>query len=254
MDSMKLGIMSAMPEEIQRLIVEMGSEAIETHGMREYHSGKLWGIDAILVFSRWGKVAAASTATTLISHYGVNRILFTGVAGAADPTLHLGDVVVGTGLIQHDMDARPLFPLHEIPLIGQSCFATHPEMTESLFQAAEKFIKNDFSRAISQELRREFHLSEYPSVQRGTIASGDKFFASQTELTGLKKAIPDALCVEMEGAAVAQICHEYQIPLAVMRTISDSADAHAPAHFPKFIRSIASEYSFGILKELLAVQ
>src|ERR1700736_1845137 len=105
-----MGIMSAMPEEIDLLIAEMGSQA-ETisHGRRTYHRGLLWGIPVTLVFSRWGKVAAATTSTHLISALGVKEILFSGVAGAVDPQLRIGDVIVADHLYQHDMDARPLF-------------------------------------------------------------------------------------------------------------------------------------------------
>ena len=249
---MRIGIMAAMPEEIQRLMTEMASDRIEKQGMREYHQGRLWGTDAVLVFSRWGKVAAASTATHLITQHKVDKILFTGVAGAVDPSLHLGDIVVGAELVQHDMDASPLFPRHEIPLIGVSRFQADSTMTENLKLAARKFTDNELSNAVSPELIKEFNLRAKPVVQSGLIASGDKFFASQGDLAQLRSQLPCALCVEMEGAAVAQVCHEYDIPFAIVRTVSDSADEHAPANFPKFIQSVASVYSFGILKEFFS--
>jgi len=122
---MPIGIMAAMQEEIDRLLRELpaGSEVVND-GRRTYHSGHLWGTPVVIVFSRWGKVAAATTATDLISDFCVTEILFTGVAGAAQPGLKVGDIVVGARLWQHDMDARPLFPRHEIPLLGRSSFAS----------------------------------------------------------------------------------------------------------------------------------
>ena len=118
---MPIGIMAAMQEEIDTLLKELpaGSEVVND-GRRTYHSGHLWGTPVVIVFSRWGKVAAATTATDLISDFCVTEILFTGVAGAAQPGLKVGDIVVGARLWQHDMDARPLFPRHEIPLLGRN--------------------------------------------------------------------------------------------------------------------------------------
>ena len=105
-----LGIMSAMPEEIDLLIGEMGGDVKTTsQGMRTYHTGLLWDAPVTLVFSRWGKVAAATTSTHLISAFHVREIIFTGVAGSADPKLRVGDVVIANNFYQHDMDARPLF-------------------------------------------------------------------------------------------------------------------------------------------------
>ena len=118
---MTIGIMSAMREEIVSLVVELGTadEAIHT-GMRTYHRGLLWGMPVVLVYSRIGKVAAASTATHLIAQFGVDEVIFTGVAGAVDPALNIGDIVVAAKLYQHDMDASPLFSQHEIPLLDMT--------------------------------------------------------------------------------------------------------------------------------------
>jgi adenosylhomocysteine nucleosidase len=89
------------------------------------------------------------------------------------------------------------------------------------------------------------------SVFSGTIASGDQFIAHPDKLEELRAAIPDLLCVEMEGAAVAQVCHEYSIPYIVIRTISDKADHSAPMDFLSFIQNVARHYSYGILKQLI---
>ena len=88
-------------------------------------------------------------------------------------------------------------------------------------------------------------------VHVGTIGSGDQFIAHSGKIEELRADIPDLLCVEMEGAAVAQVCHEYGIPYAVIRTISDKADHLAAMDFTTFIREIARHYSHGILKRLL---
>ena len=247
----RIGIMGAMTEEIRRLIAELDSDTVIEEGMRTYHLGHLWGTAVVLVVSRIGKVAAAATATHLIAKLGVQEILFTGVG--ASSTLAVGDIVVGTRLYQHDMDARPLFDRYEIPLLGVRSFATQPERTEDLLKAAQNYIAGKFHEEISSADREEFHLTR-PRVVSGEIASGDKFFANKSELDELGARLPNVLCAEMEGAAVAQICHEYGIPFSIIRTISDSGDENAHLNFPKFIETVASIYSHGIVREFLQNQ
>jgi adenosylhomocysteine nucleosidase len=105
---MTIGIMSAMTEEVSSLEREIAAgEKVTEIGRRQYYEGQLWGVPSVLAFSRWGKVAAATTATSLISRFDVKALIFTGVAGAIDPEVHVGDIVVATRLDQDDMDARP---------------------------------------------------------------------------------------------------------------------------------------------------
>ncbi len=222
-----------MNEEIDLLVAEMASDQISEQGKRSYHQGKLWDHPCVLAFSRWGKVAAAATATHLITRYGVSEIVFTGVAGGAAPNLRIGDVVIGSELCQHDMDASPLFARHEIPLLGTTFFVTEPARRSAILKAAKEF-------ALTR--------SKKPQVVEGLIASGDKFFASASALDELKSRLPKVQCVEMEGAAVAQVCHEYGIPFSILRVISDSADEASPTDFPEFVRTVASQYSHGIIK------
>lgn len=243
---MTIGIMSAMREEIQCLLGEVRDVEVREAGMRTYHKGTLWGTPVVLVFSRWGKVAAATTATFLIEHFGVSRMIFTGVAGGIDESLHVGDVVVAGQLVQHDMNASPLFPRHEIPLLGMVRFPTDSSLRVASLEATRTFLAHD----LRSELTAEFHIHR-PTVVEGVVASGDRFFASREDRSALQEALPGVACVEMEGAAVAQVCHEYGVPAVVIRTISDAADEGAPADFPKFVREIASAYSHGILKRLL---
>jgi adenosylhomocysteine nucleosidase len=248
---MTIGIMSAMREEIDSLLAEMKDVAMVEVGMRTYHRGTLWGTPVVLVFSRWGKVAAATTATYLIDHFGVNRLVFTGVAGGTDGSLGVGDVVVAAKLYQHDMDARPLFPRHEVPLLGVTAFATDAVLRRAALAAAGRFVNSQLPYRIDPELLREFGIVR-PRVVEGDVASGDRFFASPGDRDELKKDLPDVVCVEMEGAAVAQVCHEYGVPFVVIRTISDSADESASVEFARFVKQVASRYSHGIVKDLLA--
>ena len=247
---MPIGIMAAMQEEIDTLLKELpaGSEVVN-EGLRTYHSGHLWGTPVVMVFSRWGKVAAATTATDLISDFSVSEILFTGVAGAAQPELRVGDIVIGARLWQHDLDARPLFPRYEIPLLGVSSFASDEKRCKQLLHAAAAFLREDLPAAVSDAIRAAFHVQS-PKVIEGDIASGDKFFAHRADSADLLLHLPTIAAVDMESAAVAQVCHEYSVPFTVVRTISDAADESASHDFPLFIRQVASAYSHGILKRL----
>ena len=249
---MPIGIMAAMQEEIDTLLKELpaGSEVVN-EGRRTYHSGHLWGTPVIMVFSRWGKVAAATTATDLISDFSVSEILFTGVAGAVEPRLRVGDIVVAALLWQHDMDARPLFPRHEIPLLGCSSFASDEKRRNQLLEAATTFLGHDLPTAISAATRATFHI-QAPKAIEGDLASGDKFFAHRAERADLLLDLPTIAAVDMESAAVAQVCHEYSVPFTVVRTISDAADESATHDFPLFVREVASAYSHGILKRLFS--
>src|SRR5262245_41908413 len=125
-----------MREEIEGLVAEMAPAKEVYHaGMRSYHEGRLWDREAVLAFSRWGKVAAAATATHLITHFDVGQLVFTGVAGAADPSLRVGDVVVGSRLRQYDVDGRPFFARHEVPLLGVAAFETDPRLRQAALAA-----------------------------------------------------------------------------------------------------------------------
>ena len=231
-----------MQEEIDALLKELPAEAeVVDDGRRTYHSGCVWGTLVVVVFSRWGKVAAATTATHLISDFGVAEILFTGVAGAAQSELKVGDIVVGARLWQHDMDARPLFPRHEIPLLGCTSFASDEKRRDQLLQAAAAFLRDDLPAAASEATRAAFHIQS-PKAVEGDIASGDKFFADRADLADLLLRLPTIAAIDMESAAVAQVCHEYRVPFTVVRTISDAADESAAHDFPRFLTQVASAW------------
>lgn len=247
--AMRFGLISALHQEQSGLVENLQDASGVSRGMRDYVGGKLWGIDCVCVLSRLGKVAAAATAATLIERFGVTHLLFTGVAGSADHRLRVGDIVVAEALVQHDMDATPLFPRFEIPLTGQARFASDVHLTRRVVQAAEDFITFDLAAAVSDAERARFRL-DGPRVHRGLIGSGDEFIDSRQRLSELKSALPDLLAVEMEGAAVAQVCFEFGIPFAVIRTISDAANEDAPLDFMRFVDRVASRYAFGIVRRL----
>jgi len=244
---MRLGIISALHEEQQGLVEAMQSPYKLIHGQREYWLGQLWEIDAVCVLSRIGKVAAAMTATTLVEKFGVTHILFTGVAGAGDKTVQVGDIVVAESLVQHDMDASPLFPRFEVPLTGLTHFPADHRLGTLLVDAAHVFLDEDFDSAIDPREKAVFGLSR-PRIHRGLIASGDQFVNDAQHINDLNAALPGLVAVEMEGAAVAQVCYELGLPFGVIRTISDNANENAATDFMRFVKSVAARYAFHIVR------
>jgi len=244
---MRLGVISALAEEQQGLIEAMQSPYKLMHGMREYTAGQLWEIDAVCVLSRIGKVAAAMTAAILVEKFEVTHIVFTGVAGSGDAGVRVGDIVVADALIQHDFDASPLFPRFEVPLTGLSQFASDVALSDKLAEAARLFIRDQLAHVIDTAEAKEFGL-ERPQLHRGLIASGDQFIGKRAQVVRLKEALPTVLALEMEGAAVAQVCFELGVPFAVIRTISDNANEEAAVDFMRFVTSIASRYAFDVIK------
>jgi adenosylhomocysteine nucleosidase len=168
------------------------------------------------------------------------------VAGGLAPAVRVGDVVVADALLQHDMDASPLFPRYEIPLTGRSCFACDAAMSDVLAAAVP------MAWAEHRELGAAFGFAS-PRVHRGLIVSGDRFVSSAVECARLRDDLPDALAVEMEGAAAAQVCADFGVPCAVMRSISDRADDQAHVDFERYIDDVASVLTRAIVFPALAL-
>jgi len=246
---MLLGIMGAMPEEMDKIIAAIQHKEIVERGSRIYYKGDLFGQQVVAVFSRWGKVAAATTATNMILEFNVDQIVFTGVAGGISPELHVGDIVIGQRLYQHDMDARPLMRRFEIPLTGKTSFETPQQNVDTMSQAVHNFLKNN------KDFRKTLHEQHITNVKMmsGDIASGDLFISSTKMKHALIKNLPSVVCAEMEGAAVAQVCDDYGVPLIVVRVISDSADEEAHTSAIGFVNQHAGDYSLSILKEYIAI-
>jgi adenosylhomocysteine nucleosidase len=230
---MRTAIVGAMQEELAAVLALMHGAQRHVVAGRTFWAGELHGRDVVAVLARIGKVAAATTATLLIERFETERVVFTGVAGGLGAGVRVGDVVVASAFVQHDMDASPLFPRHEVPLYGQSRFAADPALRAALVQAAR--------RALPQA-----------RVHEGLVASGDRFVSSAAEARALVQALPEVLAVEMEGAAFAQVCHDFGVPFAAVRTVSDRADDAAHGDFLAFIRTVASPHSAAIVQALLA--
>lgn len=245
-----LGIMGAMNEEVEALTQALSVPNARTIAGRKFLSGNLFGQPAVLVESRWGKVSAATTATHLIATFKVDAVVFTGVAGAVDPSLRVGDIVVARDLYQHDLDASPIFAPMEVPHLGRKAISVDSEMAEWLQSASQRFVQSALREDVAAGAREAFGI-ETPRVVHGDVATGDRFLSSAEAVTELRTRIPTAACVEMEGAAVAQVCFEHGVPFGVVRTISDTANHTAGADFTRFIQRVAGRYTLGIMRSFI---
>lgn len=240
--ALKLGVICALPKELGTLADEMADPiSSEIVGMRQYLSGRLWGTETILVTSRVGKVAAATTATHLIESGKVHAIVFIGVAGAIDSELAQGDIVIGERLIHYDFDSRPLVPQFTVPLLNIAEFEANPFLLNLATRAATDYLNANSS--FKQPSNR---------VHLGLIGTGDRFVSDESHKATLRSALPSLLAVDMEGAAVAQVCHEHHVPFVVIRAISDGCDQDAAISCMQFLREVAPVYTREVLQRLYA--
>ncbi|CAI6022166.1 5'-methylthioadenosine/adenosylhomocysteine nucleosidase [Cohnella sp. JJ-181] len=225
-----IGIIGAMQEEIDLLLGALEDE-VEMHrsGIR-YVAGSLHGRKVVVCKSGVGKVNAAICTQVLIDRFNADKIIFTGVAGALDPELEIGDIVVSSSSMQHDIDVTALgYARGILPYQDSSDWAAD----EALVQAA-----------------REAGDQVFPGrVKTGKVLSGDQFIADREQVKRLREEL-GGTCVEMEGASVAQVCAMNQVPYVVIRSISDKADGSADVNFAEFT-VVASNRSFAIVNALL---
>ncbi|MBQ6961899.1 MAG: 5'-methylthioadenosine/adenosylhomocysteine nucleosidase [Clostridia bacterium] len=218
--SIKTGIIGAMDEEVATLKEALTEENIKTIAGMAFHEGKLDGKDVVVVKCSVGKVNASACAQILISVFGVDRIINTGVAGSLDAQIDIGDIVISTDALQHDMDATVLgFARGEIPYSNQSVFPADEEMRKSAVQAVK-------------EAAPDIHVFE------GRVCSGDQFIASREQKEFLISEF-GGLCCEMEGAAIAQVCCLNGTPFVIIRAISDKADDSEEMSYVEFEKAAA---------------
>ena len=246
---MTIAILSALAQEQSGLIELLQRPQTLVHAGRQFWLGELHGHDVVLALSRIGKVAAATTTAALIERFGARRVIFTGVAGGLGRGVKVGDVVVASEFLQHDLDASPLFPRYEVPLYGVSSFATDAALSDALLQAARALCAEP-GDIIDSAVREEFALHDL-QAHHGLVISGDRFVATSAESRALQAAHAGALAVEMEGAAFAQACFDYGVPFAAVRTISDRADDSAHVDFERFINGVASRHARYLIEQAL---
>lgn len=225
-----IGIIGAMQEEIKLLLEHMGDVQAARHAGLSYHRGTLHGRNVVVTQSGVGKVNAAVCTQALIDKFGAEAVLFTGVAGAVNPELIIGDIVISTSSLQHDVDVTALgFPRGTIP---------YQEVSE--YPSDEGLVK----------LAQEAGDALFPGrCHAGKVLSGDQFIADRDVVRRLYEEMGGA-CTEMEGAAVAQVCHMNGVPHVIIRSMSDKADGSAHVNFAEFTVE-AADRSFAIVSEMV---
>ncbi len=247
-----IGIMAAMHEELNRIVAMLVDVKEEKVGRKLVTLGKLNDKKVVVVFSGWGKVAAATTSTMLIERYAITQLIFTGVAGGIQPHLNIGDIVIGKSFVQHDMDCAGVLGIKrfELPLLSITEIPSTELLQIKAAQAANRYISNDLASDVDPKELKKFGIFQ-PTVYSGLIASGDQFISSLEKQQELSQAFPNLLTVEMEGAAVAQVAYEYQLPFIIIRIISDNANNDAIIDSPRFIEQLASHFTAGVIKRLV---
>ena len=245
----RIAIVSALRPELSEVLALMPDEHKRSVGGRSFWSGSLHGHEVVATLSGMGKVAAAATTALLLDHFKAEQVIFTGVAGGLALGVEVGDVVVGSGFVQHDMDVSPLFPRYELPGQGITELPADPVLTQVLQEAATDAI-TWLPKLLDEATLATLGLHR-PSVHTGQILSGDRFVATQGESEALRAALPAAMAVDMESAAVAQVCRDFGVPFGAVRTISDRADNEAHVDFPKFLEQVARHYSARIIRKAL---
>lgn len=211
----KIGIIGAMEQEISLLKEKMEEACITRKASMEFYEGRLHGKQVVVVRSGIGKVNAAVCAQILADVFGVEAIINTGIAGSLKNEINIGDIVLSTDVVQHDMDASGFgYPLGQIPQMDTFSF----EADAHLADLAERVC-----RRVNPEIQ----------VFKGRVASGDQFVSSRRVKEEIKKNF-QGFCVEMEGAAIGQTAYLNGIPFLIIRAISDKADDSASVAYETF--------------------
>jgi adenosylhomocysteine nucleosidase len=244
-----IGIMSAMPQEAESILGNIEDKDTVQVGTHQFVTGTFEAQPVVFSLCGVGKVSAATNAALMIAKFGVTEIVFTGVAGGGRG-VEIGDIVIGSTYLQHDLDPQPIFPPFYVYSLDKQLLDADAVLVEKMKAAADRFLQKNVSFP---------HLGIHtPQVHIGVIASGDQFISDASRHQELihktKHLLPNHFqAVEMEGAAVAQVCNELRVPFVVMRSISDKADHTASVDFLSFIDQVASHYSFEILKEYFKI-
>lgn len=226
-----LGIIGAMEIEVNRIKEQMEDVSVTDKAGMSFFEGKWNGNDVVVVRSGIGKVNAAVCAQILVDIFHADAIINTGIAGSLKNEINIGDIVLSTDAIQHDMDAQGF---------GYAP-GVIPQMEVSDFQADEKLI----------ELAKKCCAEVCPDIQvfTGRVVSGDQFISDKKKKEWLSSQF-EGLCAEMEGAAIAQAAYLNHVPFLIIRAISDKADDSATMDYPEF-EAMAAENSVKLLADIV---
>lgn len=226
-----IGIIGAMSQEVANLKEAMTDVEIRTMAAMDFYKGKIYGKDVVVVRSGIGKVNAAICCQILADHYHVDHVINTGIAGSLRAEINIGDIVLSSDTLQHDMDATGFgYAVGVIPQMSESIFKGDPQMIE----AAKTSCK-----AVNPEI----------GVHIGRVVSGDQFISDKTKKSWLLDTF-QGYCTEMEGAAIAQAAYLNNIPFLIIRAISDKADDSANMDYEEF-ETQAIDHSVKLVLDLI---
>lgn len=211
----RIGIIGAMEEEVEALRQKLEGCEKRTRASMDFYSGRLKGQEAVIVRSGIGKVNAGICTQILADLFQVDAVINTGIAGSLQAKINIGDVVVSTDAVQHDMDATGFgYEPGVIPRMKESFFRADPELVQAACAACAQAV---------------------PQIQifRGRVVSGDQFVSDRAVKERLTRRF-GGMCTEMEGAAIAQAAYLNGIPFVIIRAISDKADDSASVDYPAF--------------------
>jgi len=226
-----IGILCAMREELEPILENMQIEKIIEHGKNRYYLAKFDGKEIVLAYSKIGKVNAATTATVMIEKFSAKKILFSGVAGAIERDLKIGDLIIATKTCQHDVDLTVFG--YEPGYIPES---------KVFFECDEKL------NAVAKKVASKLNIP----LKEGIIASGDQFIHSKEKKEWIKKTF-NASAIEMEGGAVGCVTWTLGVEFFMLRAISDTAEEGAGVDFDEFLEEsskVSAKFLIEMLKEL----
>lgn len=227
-----LGIIGAMPQEVELLKNEMVQPEITTVAGMEFYKGTIDGKETVVVRSGIGKVNAAMCVQILVDHFAVDGIVNTGIAGSLRAEINIGDMVLSTDAVQHDVEAIAFgYPVGQIPQMDVFSFEADAKMRE---------MAKECCKQVNPEI----------AVHEGRVLTGDQFISDKNKKNWLVETF-SGYCTEMEGAAIAQAAHLNQVPFLIIRAISDKADDSASMDYPEFER-LAVIHSANLTRALIA--
>ncbi|MCV3427351.1 5'-methylthioadenosine/adenosylhomocysteine nucleosidase [Campylobacter sp. IFREMER_LSEM_CL1904] len=223
---MKIAILGAMPEEVTPLLETLKEYQAIEYANNTYYIAKYKNHELIIAYSKIGKVNSTLSATIMIEKFKAELMLFTGVAGAFNPSLEIGDLIYATKLAQYDLDITAFgHPLGYVP-------------------GNEIFIKTDDKlNNLAIEVAKELGVK----LQSGIIATGDEFICDENKKAKIREIFNADAC-EMEGASVALVCDALKIPCLVLRSMSDKAGEKAEFDFDEFVEKSAKISANFVLK------
>ena len=225
---MKIAVIGAMEEEVELLRQSLADPSTEMIANCEFTTGTCEGQEIVLLKSGIGKVNAAMSTALLLNNYQPDIVINTGSAGGFDESLEVGSVVISDEVRHHDADATAFgYEMGQIPQMP-AAFLANPELIELAQAAAEE-------------------LSEQPAAV-GLVATGDSFMSDAGRVEAVRKFFPEMKAAEMEAAAVAQVCYQFDVPFVVIRALSDIAGKESHISFDEFLRTAAKNSTAIVLR------